>query len=49
MTELAQFKILGDTMLMGFAVLKDTLPLLTTYKVKTKNNAIILGKWQTKN
>lgn len=39
------FKLQGDVIAMGFAGLKDTLPLLTKYK---KGNAIITGKWQTK-
>lgn len=38
------FKLQGDVIAMGFAGLKDTLPLLTKYK---KGNAIVLGKWQT--
>jgi hypothetical protein len=39
------FKLVGDVIAMGFAGLKDTLPLITKYK---KGNKIITGKWQTK-
>ena len=39
------FKLVGEVIAMGFAGLKDTLPLITKYK---KGNKIITGKWQTK-
>jgi len=39
------FKLIGDVIALGFAGLKETLPLITKYK---KGNKIITGKWQTK-
>mgnify|MGYP003140607754 CR=1 FL=1 len=44
-----QLKLQGDVINVAFGALKDTLPAITSYnKVKTDNNQIILGKWQTK-
>lgn len=41
------YKDVGLTIKLGFDVFKNSLPLYTK-KIKTKNNAIIRGKWQKK-
>tara|TARA_Y100001972_G_C7658939_1_gene332082 strand:+ start:3263 stop:3427 length:165 start_codon:yes stop_codon:yes gene_type:complete len=42
-------KLQGDMINFAFTSLKETLPAITSYKkVKTNNNQLILGKWQTK-
>jgi hypothetical protein len=42
------FKLVGSGIIVGFANLKQILPILSEIKVKTKNNSIILGKWHKK-
>lgn len=42
------YKLRGDMILVAFSALKDVLPAITRYKLKTKNNEIVLGKWQKK-
>tara|TARA_R110001606_G_scaffold2883_3_gene12458 strand:- start:231 stop:389 length:159 start_codon:yes stop_codon:yes gene_type:complete len=42
-------KLQGDMIAVAFYGLKEVLPAITNYtNVKTKNNDIILGKWQAK-
>lgn len=43
-----KFKIKADILSVAYGSLKDILPLVTRYKKRTKNNSIILGKWQQK-
>ena len=33
---------------LAFSGLKEVLPAITNFNIKTKNNDIILGKWQQK-
>ena len=47
-TLIGSFKLKGDMHNLAFAALKDVLPAITRYKTKTKNNEVILGKWQEK-
>jgi hypothetical protein len=42
------FKLKGDMLNLAYCTLKDVLPAITRYKLKTENNSIILGKWQKK-
>jgi len=42
-----EFKVIGNVLAVKMLALKSTLPYLTT-NIKTKNNDIILGKWQKK-
>ena len=41
-----KYKLKGDMLKIAFATLKDVLPAITRYKIKTENNEVILGKWQ---
>jgi len=40
------YKLKGEMISLAYASLKDVLPAITRYKVKTNSNDIILGKWQ---
>lgn len=42
-----EFKLRGQVIDMYFSVMKDTMKFYTS-SIKTKNNNIILGKWQKK-
>ena len=39
------YKLHKELISVGFKAFKDVLPALTTYTLKTDNNAVIIGKW----
>jgi hypothetical protein len=40
-----KFKLQADMIQTGFQAFKEVLPAITKYKLKTKTNEFILGKW----